>query len=77
MERLHIFICLKRVIPTLSPLNMNVATINENMDSAKALSENDRKRLTFQLERDEYSEFHDVISYMLEHDVKFEQENWS
>lgn len=72
-----IFVQLKRIIPVLIPKDMDIATINANRDKAKMLTDSDRKRLDAQLEDSEYVYFHDVIEFMLEQNIKFEQENWT
>lgn len=56
------------------PYRMGVEELEQHKDSSRPLTVNDRKRLTAMLDKDEYAMFHDVIAYMLEHDVKLEQE---
>ena len=52
------------------PMNMDVATLATYVDCARPLTENDRKRLKNLLN----GEFNDVVTYMLEHNCKLEQE---
>lgn len=52
------------------PYRMNLETLKQYQEYSKKLTENDRERLMKLKE----SEFKEVISYMLEHDCKLEQE---
>ncbi|MBR3336772.1 MAG: hypothetical protein IKG26_07045 [Bacillus sp. (in: Bacteria)] len=52
------------------PMNMDVETIATNVDYAKPLTENDKRRLKNLLN----GEFNDVVTYMLENNCKLEQE---
>ena len=52
------------------PLHMDVATLMKKKEFTKKLTENDEKRLRSLLG----GEFDEVISYMLEHNCKLEQE---
>ena len=53
---------------------MGIEELEQHKSSNKPLTANDRKRLTAMLDSEEYAMFHDVIAYMLEHDMKLEQE---
>ena len=52
------------------PYKMDTATLKENIQYTKKLTENDRKRLL----RLRDSNFSEVIDYMLENNCKLEQE---
>ena len=52
------------------PYNMNVDTLKKHVAYTKSLTENDKNRLQKLLK----SDFHEVVSYMLENDCKLEQE---
>ena len=52
------------------PLNMDIGTLESNIQYTKPLTEHDVQRLNKILDE----EFHDVISFMLEHNCKLEQE---
>lgn len=53
------------------PYKMDIATLKENLDDTKKLTDNDKIRLRHLLD----SEFGDTVSFMLENDCKLEQEN--
>lgn len=57
------------------PLMMGIPELERYASECKHLSQNDTKRLGLMLQREEAKEFHETIRYMLEHDVKLEQEN--
>lgn len=57
------------------PLMMGIDELERYAPECKQLSENDRTRLLSMLQSNEAKEFHETIRYMLEHDVKLEQEN--
>lgn len=56
------------------PYKMGVAELVAHRDNLKTLTENDRARLADMLTKKEYEIFHTAISYMLENNVKLEQE---
>lgn len=56
------------------PYKMGIAELTSNCGSLKVLTENDRTRLNNLLLKKEYNLFHEVITYMLENNVKLEQE---
>lgn len=45
----EIFIQLRRIMPRIECMNMDVETMNQHLDSAKSLTDSDRKRLGSQL----------------------------
>ncbi len=53
------------------PYRMDIATLEANADKAKPLTDNDRKRLSPLAEKEEWN---DLVSYMLAHNCKLEQE---
>lgn len=57
------------------PLMMGVPELERYATECMHLYENDKKRLGLMLHKEEAKEFHGTIRYMLEHDVKLEQEN--
>ena len=57
------------------PLMMSSHELERYVTECKHHSENDRKRLGLMLKEEEAKEFRETIRYMLEHDVKLEQEN--
>lgn len=56
------------------PYRMSVNELEENTDNLKELTENDRIRLKLMLNSKKFNIFSDVIEYMLENNVKLEQE---
>ena len=56
------------------PYKMGIEQLKEFQKNCKALTTNDRKRLEKMLVNEEFKEFNDVISYMLNNNVKLEQE---
>lgn len=56
------------------PYKMSIDELKNNKDSLKKLTENDKRRLQILLNNNDYLIFHEVISYMLDKDVKLEQE---
>lgn len=56
------------------PYKMGIEEFKCNINSAKPLTENDRKRLLSLLNDNNYSLFFDVINFMLENNLKLEQE---
>ena len=61
---------IKKTGISFKPFMMDVETLEKYRGSTKSLTENDRKRLN----RLEKTRFNEVISYMLEHNCKLEQE---
>lgn len=59
----------------VQPLMMGIPELERYVTECKHHSENDRKRLGLMLKEEEAKEFRETIRYMLEHDVKLEQEN--
>lgn len=56
------------------PFKMRVKELIENKNKLKNLTSTDKKRLNKMLTDSKFSVFSDVISYMLENNVKLEQE---
>ncbi len=56
------------------PFRMNVEELKSNLSNLKHLTDNDVKRLNKMMSDARFNIFHEVISYMLENDVKLEQE---
>lgn len=56
------------------PYKMSIDELKNNKDSLKKLTENDKRRLQILLNSNDYLIFHEVISYMLDKDIKLEQE---
>ena len=56
------------------PFKMGVKELIENKNKLKNLTSTDKKRLNKMLTDSKFSVFSDVISYMLENNVKLEQE---
>ena len=56
------------------PYRMNVSELIENRSSLKKLSDNDTKRLNKMLSDNRFDIFKDTIEYMLNNNVKLEQE---
>lgn len=56
------------------PYKMGLNELIQNKDKLKSLTANDKKRLVKLRNNDKFSEFFEVIDYMLEHNVKLEQE---
>ena len=56
------------------PYKMGIEELKKNKDNLKKLTDNDRKRLQILLNSDDYLIFHETISYMLDQDIKLEQE---
>ena len=56
------------------PYKMDIEAFEQVKGFAIRLSDNDRKRLSLQLESDDFGMFHDLIRLMLQMDVKVEQE---
>ncbi len=63
----------KTKIP-FKPFRMNVAEIESNIGNLKHLTDNDKKRLSKMLNDSRFELFYEVINYMLEKNVKLEQE---
>lgn len=59
---------------SFKPYKMGIAELVAHQDNLKTLTENDRVRLTNMQSKNEYAIFHEVITYMLENNVKLEQE---
>ena len=57
------------------PYMMSVDELKRYKDECLSLTENDKRRLESLLENGTKIEFNDVISYMLENDIKLEQES--
>ena len=58
------------------PYKMGLDDILENKKYAKPLSSNDIKQLKQMRQNNDFSIFHDVIDFMLNHNVKLEQESF-
>lgn len=73
----RIFIRLKNTIfEQLMPYKMDIKTLEENFDKCLSLeSDHYKSILKNMIEDNDYTVFHDVITYMLENNVKLEQEN--
>lgn len=56
------------------PFRMNVEELKSNLSNLKHLTDNDAKRLNKMMNDDRFNIFYEVISYMLENNVKLEQE---
>lgn len=56
------------------PLKMNINELIQYRDYCKRLTENDKKRLLKMKTDPAFEEFSQIISYMLENDIKLEQE---
>ena len=56
------------------PFRMNVEELKSNLSNLKHLTDNDAKRLNKMMSDDRFNIFYEVISYMLENNVKVEQE---
>ena len=56
------------------PYKMNVAELESNVGNLKRLTDNDKNRLSKMLNDSSFEMFHEVIKYMLENNVKLEQE---
>lgn len=55
---------------------MDIKTLEENFDKCLSLeSDHYKSILKNMIEDNDYTVFHDVITYMLENNVKLEQEN--
>jgi len=63
----------KTQIP-FKPYRMDINELVNNKDSLKCLTENDRKRLEKMLTEKDFEVFYNTINYMLENNVKLEQE---
>jgi DNA topoisomerase VI subunit A len=63
----------KTQIPFI-PYRMDINELVNNKDSLKCLTENDRKRLEKMLTEKDFEVFYKTINYMLEYNVKLEQE---
>ena len=63
----------KTQIPFI-PYRMDINELVNNKDSLKGLTENDRKRLVKMLTEKDFELFYKTINYMLENNVKLEQE---
>jgi hypothetical protein len=63
----------KTQIPFI-PYRMDINELVNNKDSLKGLTENDRKRLEKMLTEKDFEVFYNTINYMLENNVKLEQE---
>ena len=59
---------------SFKPYKMGIAELETNIGKLKSLTENDKKRLTLMRQDSRFLEFQEVITYMLEHNVKLEQE---
>ena len=56
------------------PFRMNVEELKSNLSNLKHLTDNDAKRLNKMMSDDRFNIFYEVNSYMLENNVKLEQE---
>lgn len=56
------------------PYKMGIAELETNIGKIKSLTGNDKKRLNLMRQDSRFLEFQEVITYMLEHNVKLEQE---
>ena len=56
------------------PYMMNIEELKKYRNNCKALSNNDRKRLNAMLEDEDFDKYKEVIHYMLEMNIKLEQE---
>jgi len=56
---------------------MNIETLRNGRNYCKALTQNDKKMLAEMGKNEAYKEFWDVFQYMLEEDIKLEQEHLS
>ena len=63
----------KAKIPFI-PYKMGIEELIENKNNLKKLTDNDKRRLQILLKSDDYLIFHEVISYMLDKNIKLEQE---
>ena len=70
----HIFVHLRKLIPELQPLHMDVHTLEENAKLGDHFDEKYRKRLQQLLGQKEYEVFFPVIRTMLQMGIKLEQE---
>ncbi len=72
----NIFIQLKELIPALKPFSMDRATLEANLDKAVLIKDSAYlDKLSSLLSDIRYSEFHEVIRFMLNKKVRLEQEN--
>ena len=53
---------------------MGIDELERFRDNCKKLTESDRKRLSLMLENAEFNEFKETITYMLNNNIKLEQE---
>ena len=60
---------------TFKPLLMGVDQLEKYKEECQSLTENDKKRLANLLVMESAIEFRDTIKYMLEHNIKLEQES--
>ena len=56
------------------PYKMGIEELIENKNNLKKLTDNDKRRLQILLKSDDYLIFYEVISYMLDKNIKLEQE---
>ena len=65
---------IKTGIP-FKPLYMNIEQLEKYKNECQALTPNDKKRIYDMLDNPDYFEFQNVLKYMLENNVKLEQES--
>jgi DNA topoisomerase VI subunit A len=53
---------------------MGIDELERFRDNCKKLTESDRKRLNLMLENTDFNEFKETITYMLNNNIKLEQE---
>lgn len=58
----------------IKPYKMGIEELKGNFGNLKKLTQNDRERLTKMLNEEAFSEFKETIRFMLDNDVKLEQE---
>ena len=56
------------------PLNMDEDTLVKNIKYAKDLTQNDIKEINRLLDKEEFSKYYDILSFILEKGKKLEQE---
>lgn len=56
------------------PYMMTIEDLKKHKNNCKTLTNNDKKRLNVMLNNDDFLEFRDVIVYMLDNNIKLEQE---
>lgn len=71
----NIFNCIQKRVEQLVPFRMDADTLKSNKEVAMPLkSEDYRQSLERLLDDDRFSVFYNVITYMLDHNIKLEQE---